>query len=244
VAFRKVSNRTLSPNLWYVAFLSFARRHCLHPLNFSFPGCLPGCLSQSARQDLYASKIQSYLFTFGEEVRKKIMISRFIDDYNYNMGVVNIANQYRESYETHRKTWRNWICIFTWIIDQAITNSYRLTRLYQTIQGLKRWKITTTKAWRESLWQHLLPYSNHPSIRSRVVRSEKIPIVRLNAGLNHQWYKRAKRTGCIQCRVAIAHKKRMKIERARQTEYGCTIRKVALCRRGTCWQAFHGLNSS
>jgi hypothetical protein len=80
---------------------------------------------------------------------------------------------------------------------------------------------------------HLLSYSNHPSIRSHVVRSEKLPIVRLNAGLNHQWYKRAKRTGCIQCRVAIAHKKRAanapsatKIERARQTECGCTICKV------------------
>ena len=149
----------------------FCKAPLRHTLNFSFLGCLPGCLSQSARQDLYASKIQSYLFQLGPAYPN----------------------------------------LFSWSIQ-----------LYEPANRNTIGRVS-----------HLLSYSNHPSIRSHVVRSEKLPIVRLNAGLNHQWYKRAKRTGCIQCRVAIAHKKRAanapsatKIERARQTECGCTICKV------------------
>jgi hypothetical protein len=40
---------------------------------------------------------------FGDDVRRQLEIPIFIDDYNHHMGGIDIANQYRSSYETHRK---------------------------------------------------------------------------------------------------------------------------------------------
>jgi hypothetical protein len=40
---------------------------------------------------------------FGDEVRRQLEIPIFIDDYNHYMGGIDIANQYRSSYETYRK---------------------------------------------------------------------------------------------------------------------------------------------
>jgi len=45
---------------------------------------------------------------FGDQHVKEMNIPCFIDDYNHNMGGVDLANQYRESYETHKATLRNW----------------------------------------------------------------------------------------------------------------------------------------
>jgi hypothetical protein len=45
---------------------------------------------------------------FGEDSTKELLIPCFIDDYNQYMGGVDLANQFRESYETHRASLRNW----------------------------------------------------------------------------------------------------------------------------------------
>jgi hypothetical protein len=44
---------------------------------------------------------------FGSEHTKKLEIPLFIDDYNYYMGGVDLANQFRVAYETYRATFRN-----------------------------------------------------------------------------------------------------------------------------------------
>jgi len=49
---------------------------------------------------------------FGNDVTKELRIPCFIDDYNQHMGGVDLANQFRESYETHRATLRNWWPLF------------------------------------------------------------------------------------------------------------------------------------
>ncbi len=38
---------------------------------------------------------------------KELRIPSFINDYNQNMGGVNLANQFREAYETHKPSFRN-----------------------------------------------------------------------------------------------------------------------------------------
>ena len=45
---------------------------------------------------------------FGDLSTKELRIPRFIDDYNQYIGGVDLANQFREVYETHRSTLRNW----------------------------------------------------------------------------------------------------------------------------------------
>jgi hypothetical protein len=54
---------------------------------------------------------------FGDNPTKKLRIPRFIDDYNQYMGGVDLANQFRESYETHQVTQRNWWPLFYWLIN-------------------------------------------------------------------------------------------------------------------------------
>jgi Transposase IS4 len=71
---------------------------------------------------------------FGEDATKQLQIPCFIDDYNHHMGGVDLANQFRESYETHRATQRTWWPLFYWFIDIACINAYRLYYLYQIQQ--------------------------------------------------------------------------------------------------------------
>jgi len=66
---------------------------------------------------------------FGDDYIKDLQIPCFIDDYNQYMGGVDLANQFREAYETHKPTLRTWWPLFYWLIDVACINAYRLYRL-------------------------------------------------------------------------------------------------------------------
>jgi hypothetical protein len=43
---------------------------------------------------------------------KDLQIPCFINDYNQYIGGVDLANQFREVYETHKPTFRNWWPLF------------------------------------------------------------------------------------------------------------------------------------
>jgi len=45
---------------------------------------------------------------FADELTKSLSIPCFIDDYNQYMGGVDLVNQFKESYKTHRPTLRTW----------------------------------------------------------------------------------------------------------------------------------------
>jgi len=65
---------------------------------------------------------------FGDESRKKLPIPSFINDYNYHMGSVDIADQLRSYYSTQQRASRNWYPLFYWLLDTSIVNAYRLLR--------------------------------------------------------------------------------------------------------------------
>jgi hypothetical protein len=44
---------------------------------------------------------------FRTESVKELRIPSFIDDYNQNIGGVDLANQFKEAYETHKPSFRN-----------------------------------------------------------------------------------------------------------------------------------------
>ncbi len=44
---------------------------------------------------------------FGNNAIKELLIPSFIDDYNQNMGDIDLANQFKEAYETHKPSFRN-----------------------------------------------------------------------------------------------------------------------------------------
>jgi hypothetical protein len=63
---------------------------------------------------------------FGKNPTKELRIPRFINDYNQYIGGVDLANQFRELYMTHKTTQRNWWPLFYWLIDVVYINAYRL----------------------------------------------------------------------------------------------------------------------
>jgi hypothetical protein len=97
---------------------------------------------------------------FGEEYIKELPIPCFIDDYNYDMGGVDLANQYRELYETYRASLRNWWPLFYWLIDVTCINAYRLYILY-TGKG-----YLTYLQFRIELYCKLFEYSEKVKLRS------------------------------------------------------------------------------
>ena len=62
--------------------------------------------------------------SFREEVRKTLSISTFINDYNHHMRGVDLINQYRAAYETHKPIRRNWFYILLTFLDIIVVNSY------------------------------------------------------------------------------------------------------------------------
>jgi Transposase IS4 len=63
-------------------------------------------------------------------------IPRIFDNYNKYIGSIDIANQLRELYKTHRKTFRVWFPLLYWLIDTIIINAYRLQYLYKKSKGV------------------------------------------------------------------------------------------------------------
>ena len=51
-------------------------------------------------------------------------IPAVINDYNYNKGGVDIADQYRYYYDTHLPTYRTWFLMFFWALETSLINSY------------------------------------------------------------------------------------------------------------------------
>ena len=64
------------------------------------------------------------LAEFGEDHEKELQIPVAINDYDFHMGGVNIADQYRSYYDTQLTTFCTWFSIFFSALDTALINSY------------------------------------------------------------------------------------------------------------------------
>ena len=74
---------------------------------------------------------------FAGQATKTLNIPIFIDDYNLKMRAVDIANQLRESYKTHKTTNRNWWPLFYSLIDVTVINRYRTYQIDMAELGQK-----------------------------------------------------------------------------------------------------------
>jgi len=97
---------------------------------------------------------------FGSEHTKKLEIPLFIDDYNYYIRGVNLANQFKAAYETYKATFRNWWPLFYWLINVACVNAYRLYLLNTSGRPL------THCQFRIELYYKLLGYSKKAKLAS------------------------------------------------------------------------------
>ena len=86
--------------------------------------------------------------------RAELEIPRYIDDYNYNMGGVDIADQHRQAYATQRKSMKHWLPKWYWMIDHACINAFKVG----VYASGGHWKSNQHYDFRERLWQELLEF--------------------------------------------------------------------------------------
>jgi len=190
---------------------------------------------------------------FGDEIRKKLPIPTFIDDYNYHMGGVDLANQYRAAYETHKNVFRSWFCIFTALLDIVIVNCYRLSYVAAMQRNIPPNRLSKQATFRETLFQQLFAFSSHSTIQRRRYMQRHPPPIRNRAVGLHEWGNRATQQCCMQCRIEIAAAKKLRSQglsvtnpphtdsagRATKSSRGCIQCDVPLCIRRGCWERFH-----
>jgi len=179
---------------------------------------------------------------FADEPTKSLSIPRFIDDYNQYMGGVDLANQFREAYETHRPTSRTWWPLFYWLIDVACINAYRLYQL--TVKE----KPLTHLQFRIELYCKLLEYSERAKVRQLQVGLGGRRVFNPDLQHLHYWEKRIKQETCAWCKYewrrnrVLKKQQDNKVKRAKRSVGGCAFCKVAICIEGDCWTRFHSNN--
>ncbi len=172
---------------------------------------------------------------FGDEYTKDLLIPCFIDDYNQYMGGVNLANQFREVYETHKPTFRNWWPLFYWLIDVACINAYRLYQL--SASG----RLLTHLQFRIELYCKLLGYSQRAKLESLRVGLGGKRVFNPDLQYLHYWEKRP-RGSCAWCSYKLRCQKALgKVvkEQAKRSYGGCAFCKTNLCKEGECWASYH-----
>jgi Transposase IS4 len=182
---------------------------------------------------------------FGEESTKELCIPRFIDDYNHYMGGVDLANQFREAYEVHRTSQRNWWPLFYWLIDVACINAYRLYQLYTVQQGERP---LAHKEFRIELYQKLLNYSSQAKLEQLHLKLGGKRLFIPESPRIHYWARRQKRTTCVWClhklRCDRVLDKKVIKSRVKRSFGGCVFCDVALCKEGECWAQYHSIRNT
>ncbi len=164
--------------------------------------------------------------------KKKLTIPSFIDDYNYNMGGVDIAEQHRAAYTTHLVSHCNQLPILYWLLDAAIVNAFRIQYIYMQQQEIK--PFSTQLTFREKLYIELFEFA---TLATQQI--EGLTQLWLNSQLNHQQIPFEKQSVCIWCRYKRKQGQQQSIKHANQSNFGCSACGIALCTRTGCWEEFH-----
>lgn len=179
---------------------------------------------------------------FGDSFIKTMPIPRFIDDYNYHMGAVDIANQYRANYETHTTVWRSWWPLWNWCLDATIINAWRLHKLRCEELGIASFSHVE---FRKELYRQLFAF--HPLYPTYGLQQMKrktggtlLPESRLNTSLQHIAVRHFPeiQQRCFWCR----YKNPKRQKGIGWTKFSCKACALPLCRPDsgkTCFQDFH-----
>lgn len=182
---------------------------------------------------------------FGDAAVKDMPIPRIINDYNFHMGGVDIANQHRAAYETHMRAYRSWWPLWNWILDTATINAWKIQCVRRTGRGEA---IISHLDFREALYMKLFSFKDAIPTRKRKAKLVDLPDCRLDRSLAHTPYQRPNeiRTRCQWCLHVQDKRPRadyfQKVGAAKISRWGCAACRVALCRPGLgrdCFEKWH-----
>jgi hypothetical protein len=167
-----------------------------------------------------------------------------IDDYNYNMNGVDLADQYREECSIAQITKRNWMVYFFWLIDSAIINAYILWKkeAQELVVGRQNEHMRTQRLFRESIIRHLLKDSPDALLTFRITVGKRHEFIRPNNQRIplrfHQPQRGMGNTDCYLCRIKTLNGEGIAKEE-HGTRIGCLVCEVPLCNH--CWDEYHTL---
>ena len=200
----------------------------------------------------------------GKGSRAELEIPRYINEYNFNMRGVDIADQYQQAYTTQRKSMRNWLPKQYWMIDHTCINTFKI----DIYASCSHWGKKQHQAFRELLWQELFKFTEQSTESIQVAILEdyrlqhsevehiytKISAVKGTCA----WYSHETRLARAKSRTPSPKKRCFGDEidpnvpsstpggRSKRTAYGCTGCGIFLCgwvrwQKSEYWFRWHGL---
>ena len=144
------------------------------------------------------------------EHTRLLPIPSAIDDYNYYMGGVDIADQLRAKFSTQQRRVKPWRPLFYWLLDSTIINAFRLSehqRKSKLGSGIDKVR-STHRAFREALVSELLK-NPVPTALKQVYITKKtgLPQIRLTRPMDIHQLVPGKRAPCVFCRWSRQNKR-------------------------------------
>lgn len=155
------------------------------------------------------------------------------------MGGVDLANQFRESYETRRATQRNWWPLFYWLIDVACINAYRLYLLHSVDT-----RLLTHIQFRTELYCKPFNYSSKAKLHSLRIGLGSRRVFNSDLLYIHYWERRS-RGSCVWCAYKLKCQRILGKAGSKKASWsidGCAFCNVNLCPDKKCWTEFYSNN--
>ena len=155
-----------------------------------------------------------------------------IDDYNYNMNGVNLANQLRENVFIAQIIVCAWLMYLFWLIDSTLINSFILqrTEAKQMVVGRKDEHQRSQRVFREAIIKHLFKDAKEPLIDFDITILKHHEFVRPSIRIPIKHYQIQGGMGkkrCYYCRWKIL-KGELTKDDAHETIKGCMVCEVLL----------------
>ena len=187
---------------------------------------------------------------------KRLAIPMFINDYNHYVGGVDQADQLRSYYTTQRRHVKPWKALWHWLLDMAITNSFKLSTYASSTPSDR--KHHRQLGFRKDLALSLLECSKrypkppppHPTAADQGLESF---VTSTRLASQHQRVQTI-RGYCKPCTVAGRKRKarefedeilaerspnirsKPRVSRAPQARSGCKLCGIAICSNPMCWE--------
>jgi len=200
---------------------------------------------------------------WGDTPIKSLPIPVYINDYNHNMGSVDLADQYRASYAETRRNHRTWMPLFKFLVQSTIVNA---TKIW-VAKGHGTIKSSASSKFRKELAASLLRHTEPLKACTQQPVSWQEVHKTLSSEGQEKWQNVCYGThvklssvdrACIICagRGTPPPSKRLRPElqeltssqtnslrkRTPRTTYGCNRCNIYICNTAICWQQHMALN--
>jgi hypothetical protein len=179
------------------------------------------------------------------EHTRLLPIPRAINDYNYHIGGVDIADQLRTRFSTQQRGVKPWRPLFYWLLDSTIINAFRLSEHQRKAKLTGKDKVRSAhRAFYEGIVLGLLkdPLVKAPK-QVYITKNTVLPAIRLTRPIGIHQLVPGKRATCVfyrWCRVTkrgISTKIITKSANVPKSPLVCSHCSINLC--GDCFNIFH-----